>query len=336
MKGVILAAGYGKRLRPLTIWRAKPAVPFLNRPLIEYSLDLFRRSGIQEIAVNLHHAPDSVVRAVGGYLDPLQEPTPTILFSEEPEILGTAGAFGPLRSFLQGGDFVVSNGKIYFEEENLDRLRAHHLESENLVTMVLVERDENEPFTPVRLSPEGAITSFTAQSETATDRAYTYTGVQIVSPQVLDLIPDRPFDTVRELYPEIWRQGGRIGGWVSRAYWCECSLPSRYLNKSFEVLHRLGKSHLSTAPLHPELDRVIFGPRVEISPQCRLDRTIIWGDTRVGAGSQLHDVIISGGLDLPESTRLSQVVVTPRLENIPGSLAAEGQIRDCCVIWPLK
>lgn len=337
MRGVVLAAGYGKRLRPLTIGRAKPAVPFLNRPLIDYSLDLFRRSGIEEVAVNLHHAPETVVRAVEAYQDRISAEKFRLVFSEEKEILGTAGALGPLKSFLAGNVFVVSNGKIYFELENLEAVSAYHRDAGNLVTMVLTEREEDDPFTPVWLSPEHRVTGFGPQSTSSHDRPYTFTGVQLISPRVLEWVPHgRPFDTIRDLYPRIRKSGGNIGGWVSADYWCECSWPRRYLEKSFDVLHRRGLRGLSEDPGHERTDQAILGAAVEVGPRCRLDRTIIWGHTRIGAGCRLHNVVISGGLELPAATRLVDVVITPRLENLPGSLAAEGHIQDCCVIWPLN
>ncbi len=336
VRGVILAAGLGKRLRPLTIERAKPAVPFLNHPLIEYSLDLFQRSGIQEIAVNLHHAPESVVRAVDRYLVRQGGRAPRLRFSEEKEILGTAGALAPLRSFLRGAILVVSNGKIYFEEETLGPLLDFHRASGNEVSMVLVERDPNEPFTPVWLSAEGRIAGFDREPPEPGCRAYTFTGVQMLSERVLDLIPDRPFDTVRELYPRIRGQGGTIGGWVSHAYWCECSVPSRYLRKSFEVLNRRGQKCLAEGPLPEFRGEAILGPGVELGPDCELVRTVIWANTRIGAGSRLQSVIISGDLEVPAGTRLQDAVITPRLQNLPDSLAFEGQSSDEFVIWPLR
>ena len=106
-RGMILAAGLGTRLRPLTYFRAKAAIPFLNRPLISYSLELLRRAEIAEVMVNLHHLEDTVRVAAAG-------PGMRVTFSFEEEILGTAGCLRKVSDFLKEGTFIVANGKTCF------------------------------------------------------------------------------------------------------------------------------------------------------------------------------------------------------------------------------
>ena len=99
---MILAAGLGTRLHPLTDFRAKAAVPFLNRPLIHYAWELLAGAGLQEIMINSHHLPHSIEAAVQDMRTEGQE-IPPILFSHETERLGTAGAIGKVRDFLEIG-----------------------------------------------------------------------------------------------------------------------------------------------------------------------------------------------------------------------------------------
>src|SRR6478735_8713646 len=103
MKAMILAAGFGTRLWPLTEDRTKPAIPFLNKPLVTYCVEYLRDAGIHEIVVNLHHRPDSVERALG---DGRAFGT-SITYSREEEILGTGGAIDKVREFFGDDDFVV-------------------------------------------------------------------------------------------------------------------------------------------------------------------------------------------------------------------------------------
>ena len=138
LRGMLLAAGLGTRLRPLTYFLPKPAVPLLNRPLALYSLDLLRTAGVKKIAVNLHHSPDSVKSAFSG------EPE-SILYSYEDPIQGTAGGIGKIRDFFKGSTFVVTNGKIYCEED-LSRVVAHHRGSGSAVTLVLVPASSQSRF----------------------------------------------------------------------------------------------------------------------------------------------------------------------------------------------
>src|SRR5918911_3655777 len=108
MRAMILAAGYGTRLWPLTVDRTKPAIPFLGRPLVGYVAEYLSHYGIREVVVNLHHRPESVRAALGDgsrfgvRLD----------YVEEPEILGTSGAIDNARHLLEGDTFIVVNGKI--------------------------------------------------------------------------------------------------------------------------------------------------------------------------------------------------------------------------------
>ena len=115
---MILAAGFGTRLWPLTIGRTKPALPFLNRPLIGYAIDYAKRNGIDDLIINLHHEPASVQQQIGDGSNYGARITYSI---EEPEILGPAGALDPVRDLLAEDTFVVVNGTI---EERIVQLGA--------------------------------------------------------------------------------------------------------------------------------------------------------------------------------------------------------------------
>src|ERR1044071_8076172 len=103
MKAVILAAGFGTRLWPLTEDRTKPAVPFLGKPLVAYSVEYVRGVGVRDVVVNLHHRPESITRALGdGSAYGVR-----VTYSHEDEILGTGGAPGRARPRLRGGGSAV-------------------------------------------------------------------------------------------------------------------------------------------------------------------------------------------------------------------------------------
>ncbi len=105
---MILSAGYGTRLWPLTEDRTKPAIPILGKPLVGYVAEYLANNGCRDILVNLHHRPDSVRRALGdGTRFGVQ-----LYYIEEPEILGTSGALDNARQHLMDETFVVINGKI--------------------------------------------------------------------------------------------------------------------------------------------------------------------------------------------------------------------------------
>src|SRR6266481_2337859 len=109
MKAMILAAGYGERLWPLTADRTKPALPVLGKPLVGYVAEYVAKFGIRDVVVNLHHQPQSVIAALGDGSDFGVSINYTI---EEPKILGTAGALDNARQYLENGTFLIVNGKI--------------------------------------------------------------------------------------------------------------------------------------------------------------------------------------------------------------------------------
>ena len=316
MKGVILAAGMGTRLRPLTLCRAKPAIPFLNRPLIQYSRELLQKAGIREIIINTHHLPDSVQMAVSEERGiGKEQETPEITFSHEDEILGTAGAIGKVREALADDSFVVCNGKIYFEE-NLTQAIHFHLESQALITLVLVESSRRDNLNPVFLDRENRIVGFgTAGAEAGPHNKYVFTGVQIVDPRALDFFSDKPSDTVKDVYPHLIERGLRVRGFISDAYWCECSTPRHYLAKSMEVLKRRNCENMTVTKINGHCHSVVAGQSVEAERGALLERSVLWDHIRVGRNSNLHDVIVADGVELPPETCLRNAIVTPLPEH---------------------
>src|SRR5215207_1934881 len=155
MKAMILAAGFGTRLWPLTEDRTKPAIPFLGKPLVAYSVEYVRRYGIRDVVVNLHHAPESVREALG---DGSAFDT-RISYSEESEILGTGGALDRVRDQLEDDEFVVVNGKIVTDIDLSAAIEAHR-ERGAIATLVLLPNLRRERFSVVECDASGAIRRF--------------------------------------------------------------------------------------------------------------------------------------------------------------------------------
>src|SRR5436305_692491 len=132
MKAMILAAGFGTRLYPLTIDRTKPAIPFLGKPLVGYVAEYIARHGITEMVVNLHHQPQSVINALG---DGSQFGVHIDYTIEQPEILGTAGALKFAKKYLKDDTFVIVNGKIITDLDISAAIETHK-QSGAIATMV--------------------------------------------------------------------------------------------------------------------------------------------------------------------------------------------------------
>ena len=155
MKAMILAAGFGTRLFPLTIDRTKPAIPFLGKPLVGYVAEYIARFGFKEVVVNLHHQPNSVIRALGDGSDFGVKIHYTL---EEPDILGTAGALDNARHLLENETFLIVNGKIITDIDISEAVETHK-RTGALATMVLKENPRRERFTVVD-TEDGLVTGF--------------------------------------------------------------------------------------------------------------------------------------------------------------------------------
>ena len=188
MKAMILAAGFGTRLWPLTIERTKPAIPFLNRPLIAYTIEYLKQYGITEIIINLHHEPDSVREQIGDG----SEYGVQIQYSlEEPEILGTSGALDQVRDLLQDETFILVNGKII---TNLDLGAAlqTHRSKEAIATLVLKQNPNREKFSPILVNEEGYYQGFGGVPLTPSTQHLTplmFVGIHILEPKIFEYIP---------------------------------------------------------------------------------------------------------------------------------------------------
>ena len=327
MKGMILAAGLGTRLYPLTAFRAKPAVPFLNRPLVQYACDLLLDAHLTEIVINSHHLPESVRQSLETEAG---AKGPQITFSHEEQLLGTAGAIGKVRNFLQGDTFVVCNGKIYFEQKLEPVIRFHH-DHNNLVTLVVVPHSRQDSYASVRVDDQNNITGFQPESP---GHPFVFTGVHVLDPQVLEFIPEGPSETVNQLYPRLIQEGYRVQGFVSDAYWCECSSAGDYLSRSLEVLRRRNLANLVGPEAESSCKAVIAAPSVHIDPGCILKNSILWDDVRVGEGSALSRVIVTQGVFLRPNTRIENAVVTTQSKKLDHASIVGQPVEDYC-IFPL-
>ena len=154
MKGMILAAGYGERLWPLTADRTKPALPVLGKPLVGYVAEYLGKHGVNDIIVNLHHQPESVRASLGdGGRFGVR-----LHYVHEPEILGTSGGLENARDFFDEDTFVVVNGKI-ITDIDLGKALETHRRTQALATLMLKNNVARERFSVVETS-QGFVTRF--------------------------------------------------------------------------------------------------------------------------------------------------------------------------------
>lgn len=289
MKAMILAAGFGTRLFPLTIDRTKPAIPFLGKPLVGYVAEYIAKFGITDVIVNLHHQPQSVIDALGDGSNFGVNIEYTI---EQPEILGTAGALEFARSHLENDTFVIVNGKIISDIDIAAAVKTHK-RSGAIATMVLKENHKREKFTVVH-TRDGMIDYFGPHATPVTEAELRdteheivtplmFTGIHILEPEVLDLIPKGYSDTVTDIYIPYIKSGGKIATHIAEGEWFELSTIPRYLDISLAMM-KAGDVH--------------FGRNCVMAGAVSLKDSVIWDDVTIGDGATLYRTIIADGVTI--------------------------------------
>jgi NDP-sugar pyrophosphorylase family protein len=217
MRAMILAAGFGTRLRPLTNTVPKALVPVAGRPLIEYGLLFLKSQGIEEVVINLHHLGEKIRTALGdGSIYGLR-----ITYSPEDPILDTGGGIKKAQAFLAGETFVVLNCDTILDLD-LHALLAAHRKHHAAATLVLRPDPEAARYGVLETDVSGRIRRFLSQPAEVREplSPYMFTGFQMLEPRVFDFMPEvKPFGTTRDTYPQMMRAGESLHGFIHTGPW---------------------------------------------------------------------------------------------------------------------
>jgi NDP-sugar pyrophosphorylase family protein len=330
MRAMILAAGYGTRLWPLTEDRTKPAIPFLGRPLVGYVAEYLAGFGFQEVVVNLHHRPESVREALGDG----SRFGARLFYVEEKEILGTSGALDNARALLEGDTFIVVNGKIITDINLFEALETHR-RTKALATLVLQPNPTRERFSIVN-TKDGMVTGFggmpepQAASDNAVDEAdapLMFTGIQILEPRIFSYIPRGVFShSTTDVYPQAIARGERIAAHVARGMWYELSTIERYL-------------YISLAVMAKQRRNVEIGEGSVVSAAARVEDSILWENVKVREGARVRRAILGDGVEILEGEVVENaaVVRASLVEGVePPAKALRGEVRGSNFVVPLS
>jgi NDP-sugar pyrophosphorylase family protein len=230
MKAMVLAAGQGTRLHPLTEQTPKALVPVAGRPMIDYSLLLLKRYGIRDIVINLHHLGDQIENYLGdGKPLGLQ-----ITYSKEPELLDTGGGLLKAKPFLQDGTFIVINTDVLIDL-SLSELIAFHKEKGAAATLVLRPDPLADQYGSMEIDGDGRIHRFLQARISTTVSGPTttlmFTGVQVLEPTVFSYMEAvngvRRFSTTKDTYPRMLLHQERLFGFRFDGFWHDVGTASR-------------------------------------------------------------------------------------------------------------
>jgi NDP-sugar pyrophosphorylase family protein len=316
VEALILAAGAGTRLRPLTRHKPKPLFPVLNRPLLALSLEYLRRQGVRRFILNTHHLGDQVrafVRAYAGRVpDLILETRP------ETEILGTGGGIKNTVDFWRGDTFLVLNGDIVTDID-LGPALAFHRDRGGPVTLILQDHSRHNN---IVVGPGDSILKFRDQAGT---RAFT--GIHILDRRILDFFPPVAFYDIIPVYQGLIDRGIPVRGYLAgNHYWRDMGSPESYRDLHREILSGLfdpGMNFSCSASgteskwcLDPRSE-IAPGVRLEgwgtvgagsrLSPGCRIRNSILWEGVGVGEGVVITDSIVGDLIDI--DTNLTNKII---------------------------
>jgi NDP-sugar pyrophosphorylase family protein len=301
---LVLTAGLGTRLRPLTLVRAKPAVPIAGEPLVRHIIRWLRGAGISDLVLNLHHLPETITSVVGDGSDL----DVRVRYSwEQPTVLGSAG--GPRRALpvigqragqRGGGTFLIVNGDT-LTDVDLPALIAAHEASDALVTMALVPNDQPQKYGGAVLDAESRVTGFVragtrlGAARFGAAASYHFVGVQVAEAAAFDALPDdRPSNSVGDVYDRlIAQQPGSIRGFVTHAAFWDVGTVADYWNSSAALGGSIGAR----------------GRNTRVAPSARIESSILWDDVEVGEHAVLEACIVTDGAVVPDGARYRRAVL---------------------------
>ncbi len=304
LRALVLAAGRGERLRPLTETLPKPLLPVAGRPLVAWTLERLRRSGIEAVALNLHHRGDAIRAALGESLRGLP-----LVYSPERELLGTGGALPPLAEFLGAADLVlVVNGDSLCRWP-VAELVARHRRDRPAATLLFQRTVDPRDFGGGVALDRSWVTAFRRGDlawETSPTRRV-FAGAALLEPALVGRLPRGPSDIVSALYEPLLAAGEAIAALETARAWHDLGTPARYLAGALDWA-------LSGRPERSA--RTFAGAAVD--PTAHLARVVVEGGATVEAGARVSDALVLPGARVGVAAQVRRSIVGPGAAVAPG------------------
>ncbi|HEV3320481.1 MAG TPA: NDP-sugar synthase [Solirubrobacteraceae bacterium] len=301
MRAMVLAAGLGTRLRPLTYEITKPMVPVLDRPVMAHILDLLDRHGFEETIANLHYFPDSIREHFGE----------RVTYRFEPELLGTAGGVRACAEFFGEDSFLVISGDA-LTDIDLTALAARHRETGGIATLAVKKVPDTREFGVVLHDRDGRITGF--QEKPRPDEALSdlgNCGIYVFSPEIFDYFPERPFvDWAKDVFPALLENDVPFHIHEVREYWNDVGSLGELRQGTFDALRGELRLEVEGEEVAPGV--VVSGGR-PLPEDAEVEGPVWIGrDVKVGAGVRLMGPVVLGdGATIGARAQLRETIVFP-------------------------
>jgi NDP-sugar pyrophosphorylase family protein len=309
LKAIVLAGGFGTRLRPLSCSRPKTLFPLANQPLIDYTLQNLTEGGVDTIILSVYYMAENIVR----YLGPTKY-NMGILYSREQRPLGKGGGIKNAEDLLNREPFIVINGDI-ITDLDLRRLLSFHEEKGGLATIALYQVRDPSRYGSVELDRDGRITRFVEKPEPGMAPSNLINaGIYVLEPEVLDYMPPgKRFDTEEEVFP-VLAQERKLFGFEFHGYWTDIGVPEEYLNANAAILAKMGggsdNENANVDPTATVKKPCIFGDNVSIGADSVIGPNVsIMDNVHIGKGVRVENSIIFAGAAIEDYSSVRNAII---------------------------
>ena len=320
MKAMVLCAGFGTRLRPLTDSIPKPLVPLCGLPLLQYNLALLREAGVSEVVINTHHLGAAMEKGAIALASKLG--MGLAVSREERHILGTGGGLRKAAALLGEGTFFLLNGDMIFDLDLAGALAAHRAAGA-VATMVLAPYPPGATYGAVEVDTQDRVRRIAGRGAGAgapgelPHQKRHFTGVHVLESEVMSRLPaEGESDINRTAYVRLIHEGARVHGWVQDGYWGDLGAPKSLLRANLDFLGRrvpMARFGGSADPWAGATERepgVFVHAGAVIDPSAKLvGPALIHAGAQVSAGAQVGpEAVLGAGVRIDAGVSVSRAV----------------------------
>lgn len=325
MKAVIMAGGFGTRLMPITACCPKPMIKILDKPIIQYTLELLKKHNITDACLTLGYLPkviESFITANDGF-----GVNVSCIVEDKP--MGTAGSVKRCKEFIGDDDFMVISGDAICDFDLTACIDRHYAVNAK-ASIVLYSHPEPLEFGLVVTEDDGRIQGFVEKpSWDKVETNLVNTGVYIFSNEIFDHIPeDMPWDFGKDVFPKLLSEDYPLYGLEAEGYWCDVGSPNAYRKCTYDILN--GKTSLEIPKTASANDKITVVPPVFISPDAHISNGAVIGPCSVigqgsiiGKDAKIVDSIIDGAVVM-ESCDIDGGILCQGSQAMPGAKISEG------------
>ena len=306
MKAVVMAGGFGTRLRPLTLGLPKPMVYMANKPIMEHIINLLRRHDLTDIVALLYFQPEEIK----SYFGDGSKFGVRIEYVQAHEDYGTAGAVKNAEHLLEERFLIISGDVL--TDLDLKSAINFHIENKASATMVLTRMQNPLSYGVVITKEDGKISRFLEKptwGEVFSDTVNT--GIYILEPEVLRDVPyHEEFDFSKNLFPSMLEKNKRLYGYIAPNYWRDVGNLEEYFQAHQDILEGWVKVEIDGNLLPREGANIWVGKNVEVGEKVGFKGTVIIGnDVHIGSGSFIYNSVIGNHVQIGEEVNLDRSII---------------------------